>query len=127
MCIYCLFLTPNIKFKFFNGNIFISKIFIFANMNFKITIYLLRQLLIKPWHSNLTATPISILVQPFPSHQSWGNLVTCNLSYVIFITFQVKSNITKLLFSQVICNLIILLSEVILLFVYSSCVKLLFS
>ena len=31
--------------------------------------------------------------------QSWGNLVTCNLSYVIFITFQVKSNITKLLFS----------------------------
>ena len=47
--------------------------------------------------------------------QSWGNLVTCNLSYVIFITFQVKSNITKLLFSQVICNLIILLSEVILL------------
>ena len=58
-------------------------------------------------------------------HQSWGNLVTCNLSYVIFITFQVKSNITKLLFSQVICNLIILLSEVILLFVYSSYVKLL--
>ena len=31
--------------------------------------------------------------------QSWGNLVTCNLSYVIFITFQVKSSITKLLFS----------------------------
>ena len=59
--------------------------------------------------------------------QSWGNLVTCNLSYVIFITFQVKSNITKLLFSQVICNLIILLSEVILLFVYSSYVKLLLS
>ena len=59
--------------------------------------------------------------------QSWGNLVTCNLSYVIFITFQVKSNITKLLFSQVICNLIILFSEVILLFVYSSYVKLLFS
>ena len=59
--------------------------------------------------------------------QSWGNLVTCNLSYVIFITFQVKSNITKLLFSQVICNLIILLSEVILLFVYSSCLKVLFS
>ena len=59
-------------------------------------------------------------------YQSWGNLVTCNLSYVIF-TFQVKSNITKLLFSQVICNLIILLSEVILLFVYSSYVKLLFS
>ena len=56
-----------------------------------------------------------------------GNLVTCNLSYVIFITFQVKSNITKLLFSQVICNLIILLSEVILLFVYSSYVKLLLS
>ena len=59
--------------------------------------------------------------------QSWGNLVTCNLSYVIFITFQVKSNITKLLFSQVICNLIILLSEVILLFIYSSYVKLLLS
>ena len=59
--------------------------------------------------------------------QSWGNLVTCNLSYVIFITFQVKSNITKLLFSQVICNLIILLSEVILLFMYSSYVKLLLS
>ena len=59
--------------------------------------------------------------------QSWGNLVTCNLSYVIFITFQVKSNITKLLFSQVICNLIILLSEIILLFVYSSYVKLLLS
>ena len=57
--------------------------------------------------------------------QSWGNLVTCNLSYIIFITFQVKSNITKLLFSQVICNLIILLSELILLFVYSSYVKLL--
>ena len=51
-----------------------------------------------------------------PQAQSWGNLVTCNLSYVIFITFQVKSNITKSLFSQVICNLI-LLSEVILLFV----------
>ena len=59
--------------------------------------------------------------------QSWGNLVTCNLSYVIFITFQLKSNITKLLFSQVICNLMILLSEVILLFVYSSYVKLLLS
>ena len=59
--------------------------------------------------------------------QSWGNLVTCNLSYIIFITFQVKSNITKLLFSQVICNLILLLSEVVLLFVYSSYVKLLFS
>ena len=59
--------------------------------------------------------------------QSWGNLVTCNLSYVIFITFQVKSNITKLLFSQVICNLITLLSEVILLFVYSSYVKFLLS
>ena len=58
--------------------------------------------------------------------QSWGNLVTCNLSYVIFITFQVKSNITKLLFSQVICNLIISLSGV-LLFVYSSYVKLLLS
>ena len=41
--------------------------------------------------------------------------------------FQVKSNITKLLFSQVICNLIILLSEVILLFVYPSYVKILFS
>ena len=59
--------------------------------------------------------------------QSWGNLVTCNLSYVIFITFQVKSNITKLLYLQVICNLIILLSEVILLFIYSSYVKVLFS
>ena len=54
----------------------------------------------------------------FDCSQSWDNLVTCivtcNLSYVIFITFQVKSIITKLLFSQVICNLIILLSEVIL-------------
>ena len=36
--------------------------------------------------------------------QSWDNLVTCNLSYVINITFEVKSNITKLLFAQVICN-----------------------
>ena len=58
-----------------------------------------------------------------PRDQSWGNLVTYNLSYVIFITFQVKSNISKLLFSQVICNLIILLSEVVLLFIYSSYVN----
>ena len=36
--------------------------------------------------------------------QCWGNLVTCNLSYVIFITFEANSNITKLHFSQVICN-----------------------
>ena len=36
--------------------------------------------------------------------QSWDNLVTCNLSYVINIIFKVKSNITKLLFAQVICN-----------------------
>ena len=34
--------------------------------------------------------------------QSWGNLVTCNLSYVINITLWAKSNITKLLFSHVI-------------------------
>ena len=26
--------------------------------------------------------------------QYWGNLVTCNLSYVIFITFEANSNIT---------------------------------
>ena len=65
------------------------------------------------------------MMEVYSYSQSWGNLVTCNLSYVIFITFQVKSNITKLLFSQVICNLIILLSEVILLFVYFSYVKLL--
>ena len=37
-------------------------------------------------------------------NQCWGNLVTCNLSYVIFITFEANSNITKLHFSQVICN-----------------------
>ena len=30
----------------------------------------------------------------FSSSGGMGNLVTCNLSYVIFITFQLKSNIT---------------------------------
>ena len=81
-----------------------------------------------------TAVPAELILvveqlkdTPVTHEQSWGNLVTCNLSYIIFITFQLKSNITKLLFSQVICNLIILLSEVILLFVYSSYVKLLLS
>ena len=70
---------------------------------------------------------IQFLLHIYTINQSWGNVVTCNLSYVIFITFQVKSNITKLLFLQVICNLIILLYEVILLFVYSSYVKVLLS
>ena len=32
------------------------------------------------------------------NRQCWGDLVTCNLSYVIFITFEANSNI------QVICN-----------------------
>ena len=51
--------------------------------------------------------------------QSWGNLVTCNLSYVINITLWAKSNITKLLFSHVICNCNnITLSEVIYYFPY---------
>ena len=78
-----------------------------------------------PFH--LRISKLSSRVTCLLCGQSWGNLVTCNLSYVIFITFQVKSNITKLLFSQVICNLIILLSEVILLLIYSSYVKLLLS
>jgi len=44
--------------------------------------------------------------------QSWDNLVTCNLRKLHNnITFQVKSNITKLLFSLAIINYNILLSE----------------
>ena len=47
--------------------------------------------------------PATTIIQVHLS-QCWGNLVTCNLSYVIFITFEANSNITKLHFSQVICN-----------------------